>query len=188
MTEQRIAGLPYVTYEDTIRTISVPRDLRGVLKLREFTADDSVVHAVGNAGGVRYSEQVDRAQFFEPIMFVQQVYRFADGNRWFELTMEVEQGDDITYKLELYQMAEEPDGLYSDAPGYLVEHHDDGYSVWVAEVFADRYEDLSAWGREAVSQAREFFDLDSRSPLGLRSRNHSHGDREGDVQQAVDVE
>ena len=100
-------------------------------------------------------------------MFVQQVYRFADGNRWFELTIEAEQADDIAYSLELYQLAVEPDGPYSDAPGLLVKHHDDGYSVWVAEVFAERYEDFSAWGREAVTQAREFFDLDSRTPVHL---------------------
>ncbi len=165
-SEYWITGLPYVTYEEGIRKISVPRSLRGTLKLREFTADDSMVY-VGNAAGERYSEQVDRAQYFEPIMFVQQVYRFTDGARWFELTIAGEQGEDITYRLELYQLAEEPEGPRSDAPGYLVDHHDDGYSLWVAEVFADRYEDFSEWGREAVTQAREFFNLDSRTPVHL---------------------
>ncbi len=162
-----MTGLPYLTYDNDMRTISVLRDLRGNMKLREFHDEGTTVHAVGDAGWVRFSEQVDSAQFFAPVMLVRQTYRFHSGTRWFELAIEVEQGDENTYNLELYRLAQMPDAPHLDAPGYLVEHHEEGYSVWVAEAFEDQFDDYSRWCREAMPQAREFLGLDAFTPVHL---------------------
>ena len=90
-------------------------------------------------------------------MFTEQTYQFGKNDVWYELRIEVEQNrGNITYELQIYRLAEELDKPHFTSPGYLVEHHPDGYSVWVAEGFEDRYSEFSRWGRTALDRARKF--------------------------------